>query len=325
MMNIKLIKIFLVGLLVITACGTKEAPLPDFSAGSQAWIDAPLPGSSLPLAAVEIVAHAANPASVASFEISLNGQPLAKTTPDQASIDQTLMYMRHSWRPAAPGTYLIEVKALDRNNKPGPPAQVMVVIGTKDTSTATVRAASIPTPTATGTLAQGVENTPTVTPTVLACDLATFVADVNVPDGTEFAPGKSFRKTWRVINAGSCDWSADYSIAFVSGDQLGAADSLKLGVAVKPGHSIDISVPMQAPDEAGNYAGHWKLRNAQGQLFSFSGGGSLSVEIQVVTPKRATATTAPHIGCVVRVPGDGTVCKYPCPKDAKPGTPCKVK
>ena len=33
------------------------------------------------------------------------------------------------------------------------------------------------------------------------CDNATFVSDVNVPDGTEFQPGASFTKTWRLQTA----------------------------------------------------------------------------------------------------------------------------
>jgi hypothetical protein len=128
-MRIRAIGIFVLTLMFLAACGPKASPRVGSAGGNQAWIDAPLAGSRLPLAAVEIVAHAASPDGIASFEISLNGQLLAKTVPDPASMDQTLKYTRYSWQPPAPGSYLIEVKAFDRNNQPGSPAQVVVEVG----------------------------------------------------------------------------------------------------------------------------------------------------------------------------------------------------
>src|SRR5512143_3278895 len=40
-----------------------------------------------------------------------------------------------------------------------------------------------------------------------SCDWAQFVADVTVPDGTSYAPGTTFTKTWRLKNIGSCTWT----------------------------------------------------------------------------------------------------------------------
>ena len=169
-----------------------------FPGGSQAWIDAPLPGSSLPLAAVEIIAHAASPEGIASFEINLNGQPLANIEPDPGSIDQTLMYTHHTWQPAAPGSYLIEVKAFDRKNQPVPPAQVMVVIGPRETTTPSVTPTSNPTVPSTSTLTPTEQVTPTSTPTItstaIPCDLASFGGDITVPDGTDFHQVKLSKK-----------------------------------------------------------------------------------------------------------------------------------
>src|SRR5215212_8257671 len=52
------------------------------------------------------------------------------------------------------------------------------------------------------------------------CDQAQFVKDVNIPDGSQIAPGASFTKTWRLRNAGVCTWSG-YSAIFDSGDLMG--------------------------------------------------------------------------------------------------------
>ncbi len=154
-MRVKIITLFILLLLVLSACGPQAASPAPFAAGSsQSWIDAPLPGSHLPLAPVEIVAHASSRAGIASFEIDLNGQPLASANPDpigQSSanpdpIGQRLVYMRYFWQPTAPGTYLIEVKPMDNSGLPGAPVQVTVVVG-EPTPTITPTGTQTPTPT----------------------------------------------------------------------------------------------------------------------------------------------------------------------------------
>ena len=48
-------------------------------------------------------------------------------------------------------------------------------------------------------------------PPTAACDLASFVKDMSIPDGSVFTPGATFTKTWRLENAGTCTWSG-YSL-----------------------------------------------------------------------------------------------------------------
>ena len=88
MMRIKWIGFIVLTLMPLSSCGPKEILKAEvqFPGGSQAWIDAPLPGSSLPLAAVEIVAHAASPDGIAAFEINLNGQLLTSTEPTRPAL-----------------------------------------------------------------------------------------------------------------------------------------------------------------------------------------------------------------------------------------------
>lgn len=45
------------------------------------------------------------------------------------------------------------------------------------------------------------------------CDLAQFVKDVTIPDGTLLSPVQTFYKTWRLKNVGTCTWSG-YSVVF---------------------------------------------------------------------------------------------------------------
>ncbi len=59
-----------------------------------------------------------------------------------------------------------------------------------------------PPPSETPTNTPEATNTPTVTPTLppaqVGIDQVEFVFDVTVPDGTNFAPGEAFVKTWRL-------------------------------------------------------------------------------------------------------------------------------
>lgn len=145
-------------------------------------------------------------------------------------------------------------------------AQGTVVSGQAVDSTSTpVEPSQTPTPappTATAVL-------PTLTPsaTALPCNMAQFVYDVSVPDGTALAPGTRFIKTWRLMNIGSCTWTTDYALVFVDGDRLSAPAGVVLPGDVRPGAVIDVSVDLQAPNQAGSYRGNWKLRDAAGVLF----------------------------------------------------------
>jgi hypothetical protein len=109
---------------------------------------------------------------------------------------------------------------------------------------------------------------PTVAPTPMACvDQAEFVRDVTIPDGTRLDPGKTFSKTWRLRNIGTCTWTPQYSLVFVSGSSMQSAKVVSLPGQVPPGSEVDLTLQMQAPTSNGEYAGFWKLRNGSGSLF----------------------------------------------------------
>jgi len=102
--------------------------------------------------------------------------------------------------------------------------------------------------------------TPIPSPTPIPCNRAEFVKDVTVPDGTTFAPGATFTKTWRLKNTGSCTWTTKYAVVFVSGNQMSGVNT-PLPANVPPNQTVDASVVMIAPGGAGNYKGNWMLSN----------------------------------------------------------------
>jgi hypothetical protein len=139
-------------------------------------------------------------------------------------------------------------------------------------------------------------NTVAPSATSAPCDRAEFVSDVTIPDGTDFDPGESFTKTWRIKNTGSCTWSNSYRVVFDSGNALGAPASFNLPSSVAPGSTIDLSVSMKAPDStsAKSYESYWKLQNASGVTFGLGADGSKSfwVKIDVGSSAPAFAVTS---------------------------------
>jgi hypothetical protein len=151
-------------------------------------------------------------------------------------------------------------------------------------------------------------STPTRTPSSVTvtvppstCDRVQFVSDVNVPDGTTFAPGATFTKTWRLKNVGSCQWTTSYQLVFFSGEQMSAPASAAFPRSVDVGQTIDISVNMTAPSAAGSYRGFWMFKNASGALFGIGAQANKPwwVDIKVsgptVTPGGPSKTPTPTV------------------------------
>lgn len=140
--------------------------------------------------------------------------------------------------------------------------------------TNTVVASSVAPPTSTSL------SLPSATPN---CDLAQFVKDVTIPDGTNFNAGDTFTKTWRLKNIGTCTWTG-YALVFDSGDAMSGASPIAIGT-VGPGQEVDVSANLTAPASDGTYRGYWRVRNASGVLIPVQGGAqqgkSFFVEIKV--------------------------------------------
>lgn len=117
--------------------------------------------------------------------------------------------------------------------------------------------------------------TPTRTPTPgVACERASLVSDVSIPDGTTFNALTPFTKTWRIRNDGSCTWTTSYALVLAGGDALAAMPVVNLPASVAAGQTIDISVNMVAPSAPGHYRSYWQLRNSSGTKFGFGSSGT---------------------------------------------------
>jgi hypothetical protein len=123
-----------------------------------------------------------------------------------------------------------------------------------------------------------------------------FIDDVTIPDNTALAPGQTFRKTWRIQNAGSCAWNSGYQLVYSGGDQMGTNYAVNLPGAVAPGATVDISIDLTAPSNYGSFQSFWKLRSPSGTLFGTSNSENDAIWVKIVVATNANmATIAPGI------------------------------
>jgi len=152
------------------------------------------------------------------------------------------------------------------------------------TATSLATPTTLSTPTQQPTTAIYVPPAVTSTPTRSAlCLHATLISDGDIPDGTEMSPNEAFTKTWTFKNTGTCTWTTEFDIFFVSGDQMSAPSVLDFPQTVQPGQSVTISIPMVAPPEPGTYTGYWIFADQGARRFGIGqeGTGNFSVSIVV--------------------------------------------
>jgi len=163
---------------------------------------------------------------------------------------------------------------------------VAVTVG-ESAPAATPVAALVVTPEVTTT----VETTATVATreVISACLNASYIADVTIPDNTQVENEEEFEKIWRVRNSGTCVWPEDALLAFASGAQMGAPESVEVGAA-EPGEEVDVSVRMKAPADPGVYQGTWRLKMPEGFF-----GTNLSVVVQAGDMAEVVPTPEPGV------------------------------
>ncbi len=124
--------------------------------------------------------------------------------------------------------------------------------------------------------------------TTPGCNNSVFVSDVTIPDGTKLTPGFTFKKTWKLMNNGTCDWQTSYKLAFEEGNDMGGA-SVPVPSVVPVGQQTDITVVLNAPLDPGDYYGVWMLQDDKGAFF----GNKITVVIKVRNPNAPTETPTP--------------------------------
>ncbi len=232
-------------------------------------------GNTIPIRVV-----ADEPRGIGWIELEVDGQVVKQEPPPQA-MPVTELTTDILWTPEVAGQHSIRVIA-QNNAGEAIASQPIVLYAVPESAAvqATVIAAQLatatPNPFAVSTPLPTYAYTPPppFTPVPYPCspcypcyDKAAFVADVTVPDCSQLDPGTSFDKIWRLRNTGTCAWDTSYQLVFVGGSQLNAPSAVSLPQGVPPGYTVEITVPMVAPDAAGTYRSQWQMRNPGGRNF----------------------------------------------------------
>jgi len=145
--------------------------------------------------------------------------------------------------------------------------------------------------------------TPLIAPSgTTVCDLAEFVEDVTIPDGTVVSAGETFTKSWRIRNIGTCLWDSEYYLYFYQGEDMGTDEDVYhiFGYSdVANGQEVVVSIDLTAPLTSGSYSGEWRIKtNLSGlgttlPILDTDDGYSLDVNITV---QAAFAVTDVRLG-----------------------------
>ena len=144
------------------------------------------------------------------------------------------------------------------------------------TRTAIARPTDTPTPLPTPTNTPAAGATATLAPG--GRDGGVWVSS-NPADNSHITAGLPFDVVLTLMNTGTTTWTTAYAIKFVSGDKLGASDTITMPYEVPPTKTVTITMKFTAPAAAGKVRGDWAIVNAQGTSFS-----TFYFEYQIVTP-----------------------------------------
>jgi len=140
--------LLLSSIIFSTACaGTATQPEDQFAMGPGAWIDAPLDGSTIPMAEYEVISHANDASGISAFELSVNGEVISIDAVEANQQGLAIAHIGQAWLPTVPGSYLLKVRAANTNGDYGPPAFAKVIVGEESEEVE-------PTPTASATPAK---------------------------------------------------------------------------------------------------------------------------------------------------------------------------
>jgi RHS repeat-associated protein len=110
--------------------------------------------------------------------------------------------------------------------------------------------------------------------------------DVTIPDNSQFAPGETKNKVWKIQNAGTNAWT-NYKLVFVPGvignnQSVNLSSLSSIAINASPGQWINTpNLPITAPSAAGTYHSYWQMQNSDGVNF----GTRIYVKIRVVPPQ----------------------------------------
>lgn len=175
------------------------------------------------------------------------------------------------------------------------------VISAPFTSTPTLAPSITPTPGVTATSTDTPTPAPSPTPAP-ACTLRVKLDQIRIEPGAEVAPGTSVVAYITLRNSGKCAWGEHAELRQSDGDLLGAPTSFPIK-ALAPGESVQILMPLHAPEALGTYQSVWEMYREDGTTF----GTHIPVELIVADVPASTATPVPPVALEAITPAPLTL------------------
>jgi hypothetical protein len=261
-------------LLLLAACGGSEDEPPTVK------IVAPLDPYTLELGeTLTVESRARDDNGVSQVELRING---VQVDLQDVPGGETSFRTAQSWLAPQVGRYTVTVIAYDKEGQASEPAGISVDVEPAPTPAPTFPAASSVTATPVQTSAS---------PADCAYNAA-YVADVTIPDGTELAPGAEFIKIWRLRNSGTCPWGAGTQLVLIEGEGMGGPAAVELPTT-PAGGTIELEVPLIAPEQPGTYRSVWRPRAPSGQSFGDSPYVQIVVSLSITPTPSVTPTVTP--------------------------------
>jgi hypothetical protein len=134
-----------------------------------------------------------------------------------------------------------------------------------------------------------------------------FLVSETIPDGTIYAPGQQFTKTWEIRNTSTCTWDTGYKIVFWNGDILGGAYVYNLPQITPPQAVVPISLVLTAPTSSATYKSEWMIQTPDDIAFGVGEYSNVPfyAEIVVSTSTSPGYTVTGVTYSVVRDPATG--------------------
>ncbi|MBI5031364.1 MAG: hypothetical protein HZB51_12615 [Chloroflexi bacterium] len=290
-----LVRIALVLFIALTACNSASKPT--------VVILSPASGSEFQDGeTVAIQSTATDSAAIVRVELIVDNI-VVRTDAAPTPQGQPSLTLIQTWK-ATQGNHTIVVRAYNASGGMSDPVAVAVSVQSSVSSLVPTIAPTVPLsvrptvppPTAPPPPTTASSSSASSASSSCANDAA-FVADVTVPDGTNFAVNQTFNKIWRLSNSGSCTWGVGYQLVFVSGTAMTGSTIVNVP-ATAPGGTADVLVPMTAPANNGSYTGVWRMRVGGSAFF----GKNVTVKINVVggatsSSASSSVTSSSPSGC----------------------------
>ena len=142
------------------------------------------------------------------------------------------------------------------------------------------------------------------------CAIRVRLDNIDMQPSASVGPGANVVAYITLRNSGTCAWPKGSKMVFAEGDALSAPESYPVA-ALAPGEKIQFIVPMEAPEELGDYRSIWELRKSDGNSLGSGSSGRITVDLSVEDLPAVDPTPIADLAFVESTPSPIVVSETP--------------